>query len=353
MTANPIGSFVNGLLPGPVALVGGHYDWPGRPGLSARCSAAEIARLAREDDTGRLFAYTFLNDIGFSCIPGLGCSLPGQRPATDLEVEGLAPWAAEHLPELERSLAAGDGTWPAHARSLSRLLAEADGGAAAWPFVERLRHPEPDSLETWLEDLELLLYSVDKDLFRPLVLGLKAACTVPEVLFERSMNNGASRMLHKIRKKNGLDTGLKVTFPNGGGESVWTVAGGGQEIELRREQCHGDGIQAANKCPALLSQLFFYLCRKLSRLAPESRELGVFYIVPCYDRGRLLSGMQAFMELYRDVERWFGARRVTLASAFYTDVGSGTMMCDGLVRAAGEDPVPFLQSLTTGERSEP
>jgi cysteine desulfurase len=355
-------AFLTGLRgEGSLSLLAGHYAWPGRPDSLGIDSAAHLADVLEELEPAAVDAHIFIDDIAAStmcseawCGAGAGAPLR----LTPLSGEGLEPWVASCLPAVE-SLAIDRGdSWREQARLLAQFLSTLPDAEARHPLIASLQEPARyDRLAGWLEDVETLVYISSKPAFRPLFLSYETGRRLPKVLFERTITNAASRMLHRVLKS-GVGTNLRVSADDSGGELYWVQDEGGNRIELRNEAHHLDGVRASNKCSAILSQLFFYASRALKKVSTPGSSLSVFYIIPSYDRARLRDGMKSFFEIYSEFEHWFGVRRIDLASAFYTYPDRSEMLCEVYsLRPGASRPVLSTHRILTkavrGRRGSP
>lgn len=332
---------------GQMIVIGGHYNWPGRPTRSAIASARDISRLNIEFNS-RIKPFIFLNDIGATIACGAGgvCSLKPQPQNGESEVPQVADWAASNLPQIEATLIGDTKKWQIEANALATFLTAFKGNGGKLDLLNdatfcRLLSPNTcyrqDEMAQWAEDLELFLYYTAKPSFKPLLLAAQTGCRLPDVIFERTMNNGASRMLHDIRKRRkSRNTRLQVDLDEKGVEHFRIQGRKDRPIELRREENGANGFQAANMCPALLAHLFFYACKKLAKNAIAPTEMSVFYMIPCYDRARLADGVEAFFEIFVAFEDWLPATKLTLAYGFYMDASQRTLLCDVTSKVVGE-----------------
>lgn len=325
--------FQNLQSDGLLGLLGGHYSWPGEPTTFAVESVKVIASSNRNIGLRRQSSFVFLNDIGAAdaCLPGGTCPVHKNNQNEVVLSKALKAWVARVLPSVEKTLQTKCSEWHQVALSIGDELKSAPPGEfGELPSYLRLCEPEAycrDDIDLWSDDLERFLYTVAKPLFRPLLLTRRTGQALPEVIFERAMNNGASRLLHDIRKK-GKSTGLEIDRSMEG-VGRYVVRGlAGQEIELRTERNGPKGTSASNKCPVLLAYLFYYICKKLVKQHGPADSLSVFYLIPCFDRGRLAEGMQAFVDLFTDVSDWLPCSRVTLGCGFYADAGRERLVCD-------------------------
>jgi len=326
---------------GVLTVIGGHYPWPGAPDRFAERSARDaLALVDASQDTRRAFA--FLDDIAASqACTSLGCDLSGKPVRVGaVELPGLAAWLAAEAPRLEAAALAGDDARRALADELAEVLRREGATKLAWPSpVSALLEASQSGGEAFWLGLEMLLYMTARSSFRPLLLSARLGRRAPAVLLERSMLNAASRMLHKV-KKGSAPTGLEVETE--GPRRRYVVRGPeGQALELRYEEGEGEDLRGANKCAAILSQLFFHCCK--AAVTKTSRKLAVLYVVPCYDRARLNDGMWAFGQVYRDLGRWLGVQEVRLASAFYCTPERDVLLCDEHVFET--DAPPRLRTL--------
>lgn len=316
---------------GPVILLGGHYSYPGWPTPFALASAAHVAALtAGAPRRAPVQARMFLDDIAASeACSAVGCALPrpaGSSPSKQ-EMPVTSAWLAEHMSEVEAiALAREPGSHHGLAGEFAAVVRGELGaqvpllGAAAAQTV-------PPALPEWLLAVEALSYAGDRNLFRPLSLTHQLGVSLPQVLFERSMVNAASRSLHKLRKS-GKAEALHVSESED--LRIYTVDAfeGDRRIELRHEaMLDGQFLSAANKCAALMSQLFFYAAKQ-ARGGGRADVVSVVYLIPCYDRTRLHDGVIAFARLYSDTVRWFGVSAVDITVAFYADEGRESVVCD-------------------------
>lgn len=320
---------------GSICLIGGHCAFPGAPDRFALDSARDVLRLAADPPADRVQPLVFLDDIAASeACSAIGCELPSGAPARlqSADAPGVARWIATALPVLERRLIVPDPTWRDLAQPLAQAVRDDLGSRVPALARDALRTDPGLSLDAWLAAVEVLTYVVDRARYRPLIMTHQLRQILPAVTFERSMVNAASRMLHKLKKQIAPGRGLQISR-DGEQEVFWVQGDDRRRIELRHEVTTATERRAANKCAAILSQLFHQCCKQLARGAHG--RLTVLYIVPCYDRARLEDGLCAFEQLYGDVERWFGAREVRVASAIYTDPDRQALLCDERILRPG------------------
>ena len=323
---------------GLLSLLAGHYAWPGHPDAFGIDSAIHMADALQELDPDTVDAHIFIDDIAASAI----CSstpcrtgFPARQKSNPLRGSALESWLLEHLPAIERAAIIQDGLWLEHAHDLAQFLRSLNQEVdAASPITTLQDFKSYDEIESWLADVEMLVYLTTKPSFRPLLLGHETGRSLPQVLFERTITNGASRMLHKIRKSK-LPTNLRVNTDEEGRLLYWIEDESGNRIELRRESAQDGAMWASNKCSAILSQLFFYACKELNRASASQSTLSVFYLIPSYDRERLRDGIKAFFEIYKEFNHWFDVRRINLAYAFYTYPDRSEMYGEVYSLAAG------------------
>ncbi|HEX3763105.1 MAG TPA: cysteine desulfurase family protein [Kofleriaceae bacterium] len=324
---------------GTICLIGGHCAFPGAPSAFAFDSARDVMRLAAGRPADRVQTLVFLDDIAASeACSAIGCELPAGAPARlqSADAPAVARWITGQLPVLERRLLDPEPTWRDLAQPLAQAVRDDLGGRVPTRAQDALRGDPGLSLDAWLQAVEVLTYVVDRARFRPLAMTRRLGQRLPTVAFERSMVNAASRMLHKLKKQIAPGRGLQIAR-DGDQDVFWVQGDDRRRIELRHE-IHGDSDRrAANKCAAILSQLFHHCCKQLARGARGAR-LTVLYVVPCYDRARLDDGLCAFEQLYGDVERWFGASEVRVVSAIYTDPERDALLCDERILRAGALP---------------
>ena len=312
---------------GSLCLIGGHYDWPGIPTEMAKASATEILGLAKRVDAMECRTLLFLNDIGALCLPSGQCQTNGANHLA-LSSPEIETWANEFVSEIEREIASTDGDITKYRESLCEMLSSSglQKESRLGTTMERLCSHQLDE-SAWAMEVEHLIYHYAKRDFRPLVLAKSCKTVMPDVLFEKSMNNGASRTLHKAMKKN-RSPRLFVSKSDDETSDVWNVVGDTGTIQLRQESNVRGIFSASNKCPAILAQLFFNACRKLSHHRDFAEEISILYIVPCYDRARLASGIDAFFAIFEDLQYWFSANRVSISSAFYASPLKNQMLVD-------------------------
>lgn len=306
----------NGLL----SLLGGHYAWPGHPDAFGIDSAIHLVDALQASEPLSVDAHIFIDDIAASAM----CSAPryddaatARQKLNPLAGNGLERWASEHLPALERAAINRERSWLEQAHTLAQFLVPGNAGHDSALLINKLLVPRNyDGIKDWLADVETLLYLTDKPSFRPLLLGYETGRSLPPVLFERTITNGASRMLHKIQKS-AQPSNLRSGTTDDGRRLYWVEDERENRIELRSETIHGSGMRASNKCSAILSQLFFHACRMLNNSLTPRDSLSVFYLIPSYDRERLRDGVKAFFEIYKDFQYWLGVRQINLAYAFY------------------------------------
>ena len=157
---------------------------------------------------------------------------------------------------------------------------------------------------------------------------------MPRVLFEKSMINGASRLLHKLRKQESRN--LKVE--DQGTASRWYVHSGQREIDLRFEDPQ-QPVRATNRCAAILARLFHSVCKQLAKSRADLREMRILYLVSCYDRNRIKDGVRAFFQLFPDTREWFDVERISIFSASYLS-DDGRFLLDSHCRESGGAVVP-------------
>ncbi|HEU4582852.1 MAG TPA: aminotransferase class V-fold PLP-dependent enzyme, partial [Polyangiaceae bacterium] len=316
-----------------VALIGGHYPFPGAPDAFAIDSMRETLLIGERVRGGgnALREWVFLDDIAASeACSSVGCSAPGFAPRIQSSaLPAVSAWLERRLPEIEQACAGGAmPQWREWAAELAQVLLQLD---LPLPSLARdAVDPAQASLEEWLHAVEVLCYVADRPRFRPLQLSRAVRKVLPPVLLERSMTNAASRMLHKLKNREQSSSGgLMVTASREGVTSYWVAAADGRKIELRTETKSANGERAANKCAAILSQLFHH-CAK--QAAPPSRaaRLELFYLIPCYDRSRVGDGAYAFARLYSDIRRWFGLEELRIATALYCSPERDRLLCDEL-----------------------
>lgn len=325
---------------GLLSLLAGHYSWPGHPDSFGIDSAVHMVDVLEELDPGTVDAHIFIDDIAASAMcttAPCDTGIPARQNSSTLTGSELEPWVSNHLPALERFAISRQGLWLEQAHQLAQFLGtlnQVDDDPAS--TINSLRDPNGyDGINGWLEDVERLLYLTSKPSFRPLLLSYETGRRLPPVLFERTITNGASRMLHKMRKSE-WQTNLRVNADDNGRLLYWVEDESGHRIELRNEHTNGWGMQASNKCSAILSQLFFHACRTLNRVLTPRPSLSVFYMIPSYDRERLRDGMKAFFEIYREFNHWLGVRQISLASAFYTYPNRSEMYCEVYSMGTGD-----------------
>lgn len=320
---------------GSLTLIGGHFAWPGEPDQFAVRSAREIlqAQAAIEAPTS---ACIFIDDIAASAAcSAAGCDLSQRVRVGNAQLPGVAAWLTQHLPALEQQARVGDDSWRRWAMDLSQRFDD-ESGLGFWPeAVALLRPGAVRNLDqvSWLKGVELLTYMVARSALRPLLLARELReHALPALVLERSMLNGASRNLHKLKRDK--QSRLQVT-DKGDLTRYWVRAYEGHAIELRHEAAAVGG-QSATKCSGILSQLFLQACKSRTRAAGE-RKASVFYIVPCYDRARLNDGVWAFGELYRDLQRWLDVDEVSISAAFYSNPARDELLCDEHVFVSGAE----------------
>lgn len=306
---------------GSLSLLGGHYAWPGHPDSFGIESAIHLTDSLQELEPGTIDAHIFIDDIAASTMCSAARCEPGtiaRQKTTPLAGDGLEPWVRDHLPALERAAMSRHDSWAEQAQTLAQFLGRLNQPNDSASTMSRLQVPgNYDGIKSWFADVEELLYLTSKSSFCPLLLSYETGRKLPPVLFERTITNGASRMLHRMQKS-GLPTNLRVSTDDEGRRLYWVQDERGNRIELRKETSQHGGMQASNKCSAILSQLFFYACRALNRVLTPRQSLSVFYLIPSYDRERLRDGIKAFFEIYKGFNHWFGVRQINLAYAFYT-----------------------------------
>lgn len=317
----------------PLSLLAGHYAWPGYPDAFGIDSAIHLADVLEELEPGTVNAHIFLNDIAaLTMCSAVECHAGSARsgnlsPRTGNDLE---PWIANFLPAVERAAISRHG-WLEQAHLLAQFLETVTQNDASHPVLANLQELDGyDGISSWLEDVEVLLYLTSRRFFRPLLLSYETGRSLPQVLFERTITNGASRMLHRIRKSE-MRTGLCVSSDDEGRELFWVRDENGNRIELRTETKQREGMRASNKCSAILSHLFFHACKALTRVAEQSSppsQLSVFYMIPSYDRGRVRDGIKVFFAIYNNFRHWFGVPQVRLTTAFYTHPDRGEMLCE-------------------------
>lgn len=304
-----------------LSLLGGHYAWPGHPDSFGVDSAIHLADALQESEPATVDAHIFIDDIAASAMCSAARCENGttaRQRFTPRPVGGLEPWLSEHLPAVERTTVSRHSSWPEQAHTLAQFLGTLDRAGDFAAIKNRLQAPHNyDGLKSWLADLETLLYLTAKPCFRPLLLNYETGRSLPPVLFERTITNGASRMLHRMQKST-LRTNLRISDDDAGRRLYWVEDESGNRIELRSETTNGWGMQASNKCSAILSQLFFHACRTLNNVLTPRPSLSVFYLIPSYDRERLRDGVKAFFEIYKEPAHWLGVHQISLAYAFYT-----------------------------------
>ena len=290
-----------------------------------------LADLLEELEPETVGAHVFIDDIAASTMCSdawCGVGADGPRRLTPLAGKGLGQWVADCLPAVESLAIDPHDSWREHAGRLAQFLTTPPDSETRHPLLDSLREPmRYERLEGWLEDVETLVYISSKPAFRPLLLSYETGRRLPKVLFERTITNAASRMLHKVLKS-GVRTNLHVSADDSGRESYWVQGAGGGRIELRNETRQLDGFRANNKCSAILSQLFFHACKALKNISTPRPSLSVFYIIPSYDRARLRDGIKSFFEIYSEFEHWFGVSQINLAYAFYTRPDRSEMLCE-------------------------
>ena len=85
-----------------IALLGGHYQWPGYPSDIAIRTARTIIELVDSIGANRTQPFLFLNDVAVSCSPGGQCSLHS-RHLPELP-NSFEQWFSQHGRMLEESL---------------------------------------------------------------------------------------------------------------------------------------------------------------------------------------------------------------------------------------------------------
>ncbi|AUX26893.1 uncharacterized protein SOCEGT47_074630 [Sorangium cellulosum] len=319
-------------------MLGGHYRWPGSPSSFAVNSIKHVVALAAELSGRAVTSTVFLDDIGAGAACAAGrCDVGLHHTIPQATIDGLERWAAEELPALETTLVESERGWIAPARRLRDILRNCSAFVPGHPAIEVLRDGVSSDAGPvrWLRALEMALYIGARPLFRPLLLGHESRLALPPVLLERTITNAASRNLHKARKAR-RPTGLRVDDPGDGSVLYWVPGLDRERIELRREESRDGVSRAANKCAAILSQLFFHMLK-----GAKTKRASVFYLVPSYDRARLRDGMVAFFHIYHDLAAWFGLKEATLVSGFYTDPDRSEIMCD-VVSRRQDDALPHL-----------
>ncbi len=306
---------------GLLSLLAGHYGWPGCPDPFGIDSADHMADVLQELEPGTVDAHIFIDDIAASSMCSVarcGTETTEREKLNSFKDSGLEPWVSNHLPAVERAAISKLSSWLEQAHHLDQFLGTLKQAPDAPPVISKLQGPNRyDGIKSWLADVEVLLYLTTKPSFRPLLLSYETGRKLPRVLFERTITNGASRMLHRMRKSE-TRTNLRASTDDDGRRVYWVPDERGNRIELRNEIMQGGRMQASNKCSAILSQLFFHACRTLNGLVTSPTSLSVFYMIPSYDRERLRDGIKAFFEIYQEFEPWFGVRKISLAFAFYT-----------------------------------
>jgi cysteine desulfurase len=316
---------------GLLSLLAGHYTWPGRPDAFGIDSSVHMADALEQLDRDAVNAHIFVDDIAASAL----CSVAHSNKSTAvqqkwnvLEGNGCGLWISKLLPTIEKAVISQNNSWLDQADQLVEFLETLNPEETLPSEILRLRFPrEYDGLASWLADVELLVYHTAKSSFRPLLLAHETRKKLPQVLFERTMTNGASRMLHKIRNGR-FDTNLQTSIEDDSRVVYWVQNQNHDRIELRDEIMQAGGLRANNKCSAILSHLFFYACKTLTKKIASRKSLSVFYIIPSYDRERLRDGVKAFFELYGNVDAWFGVSEVNLAFAFYTLPDRSELCCE-------------------------
>jgi cysteine desulfurase len=316
---------------GLLSLLAGHYAWPGSPDPFGIDSAVHMADVLQELEPGTVDAHIFIDDIAASAMCSAAPCDTGtttRQKLNPLTGSGLEPWISNHLPAIERAAISQHSSWLEQAHHLAQFLGTLNQADDSPSTITNLQVPNRyDGINSWLADVEVLLYLTSKPSFRPLLLSYETERRLPRVLFERTITNGASRMLHRMQKSE-LRTNLRVSTDDDGRRLYWVQDERGNRIELRNETTQRGGMQASNKCSAILSQLFFYACRALNGVLTPRPSLSVFYMIPSYDRERLRDGIKAFFEIYKELDPWFGVRQISLASAFYTYPDRSEMCCE-------------------------
>lgn len=299
-TAVRLGQYLEGLQAhGPVAIVGGHYTWPGVPDSFALDSAESA------DDAARslgLRPTIFLNDIGAASCGLATCGLSpiptdGPRPpGTHSQPAEAAEWL-ERLPELVAAARRGND-WQGLAMEVDAHLVPAEA-----------RHSAPLG---WLLRVEESVYRADRRRFLPLLLMRALDRELPGVLFERTVLNGATRSIHRIHKR-GLSDDLQVEHGEDG-QTRYVLRFGDETITLRHEsRLRG----SATTCAGIIAHLYYRLIKSMVD-GEDTQEASVVYLVPAFDRARLRQGIRAFQGLYPSLLKGVGLERVRLSQGVYT-----------------------------------
>lgn len=318
---------------GGLFLLGGHYDYPGVPSPGSVATATVLTSLQDGLGAKQSLYRIFLNDIGatLTCASGSQCGIESAPPLLEEVTSSCSEWLSDELAEIERMLVLDPQDWRSCASRIAhRFATMAASELGSHPILRRLSRGPSRSEVTpvaWLKDLELFCYANAKPQFRPLSLTWLARKVLPPVLFEKSMNNAASRLLHRLGKQP-QHTGLHICEKETGSLEYSVSGPDGSPIQLRQEVAIEGRLRASNKCAGILAQLFNYACRQVRNSFEVGNRISIFYLIPCFDRARLYHGMHAFCELFSDVATSFGVEEVVLVSAFFMTPDRSAMKCD-------------------------